>query len=357
MTGYRIREILFGNWRNKGVALFFAVTIWLVAYQSETQRDTLRVHVATTAREKEQVIIHLEAIDEQGRTVAFDGNVSLSVIGPRKQIENLRGDGTPNEVPFEIDAGPEPQSGPRTVELTGDIFPFIPKAVEVTSISPSAILVTFERAVEMNVEVEAIFPWRPEGMEVASTKIDPPKVKLRGPKSVLEEIKVIAEVWLSSGEHFEETVPLIKRYPDGLKDLVERTVSFVDSPQVKLTALLRYENESFDADNVRLRFLVPATEFPLRIQFDEELIKVKFQGPVSEINRLKERVRDPQFYLGVPVPLPKDAKGEKIVPFTEDDLCLYGFSDQVRILQHSRRQEEGKVGWSYTVIPISKPSK
>ena len=30
-----LRAVFFGNWRNKGVALFFAVIIWYVAYQSE----------------------------------------------------------------------------------------------------------------------------------------------------------------------------------------------------------------------------------------------------------------------------------------------------------------------------------
>ena len=91
-----------------------------------------------------------------------------------------------------------------------------------------------------------------------------------------------------------------------------------------------------------MRFLVPAARFPFRIQFDEESIKVRFQGPVQEIRRLRERVKDPDFSLAVAVP-PPGAEGEQTIPFAEDNLLLYGFR-RVQILQHPLRQAQGGVG-------------
>ena len=133
---------------------------------------------------------------------------------------------------------------------------------------------------------------------------------------------------------------------------MERTVRFAGPSQVRFSVRLRYKSEAFDAEGVRVRFLVPAAKFPFRIQFDEESIKVRFQGPVQEIRRLKERVKDPDFSLAVAVP-PLGAEGEQTIPFTEDNLLLYGFSERVQILQHPHRQAQGKGAWAYGLYPTA----
>jgi hypothetical protein len=46
------------------------------------------------------------------------------------------------------------------------------------------------------------------------------------------------------------------------------------------------------------------------------------------------------FALAVAVP-PPGPEGEQTIPFTEDSLLLYGFSERVQILQHPLRQAQG----------------
>src|SRR2546426_1552021 len=108
MGGFRIRKLIFGNWRNKGVALFFAATIWFVAYQSETQSDAIPVRVVLIPRPEGKVIIRQECQDAQGQLIPFNRSVVLSVTGPRKQIEKLRGDGSIRDVRFPVEAGADP---------------------------------------------------------------------------------------------------------------------------------------------------------------------------------------------------------------------------------------------------------
>jgi len=348
MLGYRIREILFGNWRNKGVALFFAVIIWMVAYQAEQQSGTIQLRLVPIASNPEEVIIGQEVIGSKGTQASFDGTVTLSVNGSRKQIENLSGGGRLRDVPYEVEADDPQQLGPKNCTLKDEDFSeVIPQGVEITSISPPSIVLTFDRAEVKEFKVEAHLTPYPAGMIITDTEITPPTVRLRGPATVLGHVGVQAEAWLGSETSFVGMVPLVLRYPETLEEKVQRTVTFMDHYQVQLRVNLQPENDSFE-DSVRLRFLVPAAEFPMQIQFPEEMIQVKFQGPVGEIQRLKNEVKDPKFFLAVPVRLPLPDKGQDLTS-SETDLLLYGYSKRVQILQHSARK--AKVSWAYTVVP------
>ncbi len=357
MMGYRVRELLLGNWRNKGVALFFAVIIWFLAYKSETQSETIAVKVIPVARSEGQVIIRQERLDALGKAIPFDGTVLLTLSGPRRLIDKFRGEASPREVRLPVEAGPDPSAERKGFLLTGPSFSFIPPGVQVASIVPESIQITFDVSEEGEFSVEPVYLKLPEGMEVETPKIEPAKVILRGPRSLLRGIRVIAEAWLGAADRFEDTLPLAVRFPETFdRGLVERTVRFAGPSQVRFSARLRYKSDSFDAEGVRVRFLVPAARFPFRIQFDEESIKVRFQGPVQEVRRLRERVKDPDFVLAVAVP-PPGAEAEQTIPFTEDSLLLYGFSERVRILQHPLRQAQNKGAWAYSLIPTPAAQK
>lgn len=355
MFWFKVKEILFGNWRNKGVALFFAVIIWLVAYQSETQRGPIRARLLLVPRTAGQIIIRQESIDGQGRQAPFDGYVDLSLSGPRRQVEKLRAEGL-REVRLPVDAGADPQSESKRLGLGAEAFPFVPSSVKITSISPESISITFDALEEREFPVEPVYQSLPEGMEPETPRLDPAVAKLQGPRSILQKIRITVEPTIGAVERFEENVPLSKRFPDTVdKSLVEQHVRFVGPTQVKLAVRLRTKRDFFDAEGVRVRFLVPAVQSPFRIQFDEESVKVRFQGPVPEIRRLREKVRDPDFALGVRIPAPL-VEGERTITFTEDSLLLYGFSDRIEILQHPERQAQGKGAWTYNLIPMAAAS-
>jgi hypothetical protein len=359
MAGFRIREALLGNWRNKGVALFFAVTIWAIAYQAETQNDAIPVRLIPVPRQEGLVIIRQEWVDLQGKLIPFDGNIVLTVSGPRRQIEKLRGDGTGRDVRFPVEVGTEFGTEGKRVGLTPGAFPFIPPAVKITGISPDSILIAFDVAAEREFKVEPVYQRMPEGMEPEPARIEPPTVKLHGPKSLLDGMRAVVEPWLGAGERFEENLPVIRRFPESFDaNLVERTVRFVGPSRVKVAVRLRYKSESLDAEGVRVRFLVPPWKVPFRIQLAEETVRVRFQGPVGEIRRLRERVKEPDFVLAVrvdPTRLLSEGGGgerERTGTFSEDDLLLYGFSDRIQILQHPQRQAQGKGLWTYAIIPV-----
>jgi hypothetical protein len=352
----RLREYVFGNWRNQGVALFFAVTIWYVAYKSETQSEAIPVRLVLIARPEGQVIIRQECFDSKQEPVPFDRTVVLSVTGPRKQIEKLRGEGNVRDVRFPVDAGVDPESRRKKVELTGAAFAAIAPGVKITTITPEAIFLTFDTAEEREFPVEPIYQLLPEGMETEPPKIEPSAVPLYGPRSLLKEVKVTAEPRLGWDERFDDTVALNLRYPDTLdKALVEKEIHFVGPTRVRLSVRLRYKNDFLDADAVRVRFLIPAARFPFQVQFPDDGIAVRFQGPLQEIRRLRERVKSPDFALAVTVPSPGVA-AEQTIPFTEDGLLLYGASDRVQIRQHPLRQAQGKGAWTYSLVPVPVPS-
>ena len=53
----RIKNFFLANWRTKAAALFFSVSIWFVAYQSEAQRSTLKYRVRFESSEPGKMAI------------------------------------------------------------------------------------------------------------------------------------------------------------------------------------------------------------------------------------------------------------------------------------------------------------
>ena len=359
MTWFRIRKILFGNWRNKGVALLFAVTIWVVAYQAETQSGTIPVRLECFLPTEKWVIVRQERIDPRGILVPFDRTVVLTLSGPRKEIERLRADGTPREVRYPLEIGKDPDPGRKRVELSSSAFPFMPPGVKIVSVDPAAVHLTLDAADEREFTVEPIYQGLPEGMEATSVAIEPARVMLFGPKGILDQVRVTAEALLRFGEvekRIENIVPLTLRYPETVeKALVESKVRFLGPSEVKVGLQLRFKSDFFEVDRIPVQFLIPGANFPFRIRFDDETLAVRFQGPVLEIGRLKERVKSPDFVLAVRVP-PPAGEAEQTITFTEDRLLLHGASERVQILQHSERLAQGKGAWSYSLIPMAPAS-
>ena len=352
MLWHHVRELCFGNWRNKGVALFFAITIWVVAFQAEMQSDTVNLRIQITPASDKHLVIREETLDERGELSPFDGKVAATVTGPRRQIEKLKSDEALLDVTIPL--SPEPGSLQRRLTIDAALLGFDLPGLTVLSLAPSGLQVMFDDIAEREVAVEPVYQGLPAGMEAEPPKLEPSQVKLRGPARFLAPIKVTAVVWMRMTDpesDLEEIVPLTLRFPDTMdKKLVESRVQILGASQVRIRVRVRYQSDSFSTEGVRVRFLIPSEKFPYRVQFAEGTIAVKFQGPVHEVRRLRDRVRSPNFSLGVPV-IPLDSEGEQIIPFTEDSLLLYGFSDRVQILQHPERQAQGKGAWTYSLLP------
>ncbi len=357
MLAHRLRQLTFGNWRNKGVALFFAVTIWFVAFRTEMQSDVAGATLALIPKEKDQVIILQEHADRLGKPVLFDRQVQLEVSGPRRQIEKLKNLTTPRGVQLPVEVGTQKARRRQVVVLPKEAFTFLPPGVALNKVTPDQITLTVDAVEEKEFPVEMIFQRIPEGMEADAPKADPATVKLHGPGSVLSEIRVVAEAWVSGVmDRHEETVALQLRHPETLDRAFIDAVKFAGPARAKVSARFHYKRDAFDADQIAVRFLIPSAKFPYRVRFEEENIAVRFQGPLAEIRGLREKVRSSDFFLGVLVP-PQAGEAELTASFTEDGLLLYGFSERVQILQHPSRQAQGKGAWTYHLIPIAAPAR
>ncbi|MBI4604283.1 MAG: hypothetical protein HY721_20175 [Planctomycetes bacterium] len=354
-----LHELILGNWRNKGVALFFAVTIWYAAYQSEKQSfsDTFRVDVRPAARGQNMVITGVQTLDSRtGDRVEFDGRARMSFSGPRKQIDKLRDE---KPVGFLLQVPREKE----VVVLRQEDFGFPKEGVEIVQFSPESLRVNQEEAVTQTVKnlVERLQVSNvKDGFEVASKDVSPASVQVTGPKSVVDRIVVSLHVPMDrERERFDGKVDVTLACPDEASaDLVKRTV-MVKPTEVRVVVALQASTDVLPVDAVKLTFRVPPLKAPVKLVLDDivgDTIPVEFHGRKDEIGRLRDRLRDqPGFSLGVRVPSFDWEQGGQFT-FTEDALELHGFPG-VQIRQHESRRKDKKTAWSYTVVPVKEAER
>ena len=202
--------------------------------------------VIPAARSEGQVIISEERLDALGKSIPWHGAPHhLRPAPPDRQVPR-RGQPAGDAAP----CGRRPGSAGGEEEHPHRlVLPVHPPGVEVASIVPESLIITFDGAEEGEFAVEPVYQKLPEGMEVETPKIKPAKVTLRGPRSLLKGMRVIAEAWLGAADRFEDTLPLAIRFPETFdRSLVERTVRFAGPSQVRFSVRLRYKSDSLDAE-------------------------------------------------------------------------------------------------------------
>ncbi len=91
-----LKNLLTENWRSKLIALFFAISIWFVAYQSEVKRATLKYRVRFKPREPGKTAI--VGLRRPGQPLSFfppsgEWEEEITIEGPREQVDQIRGAG------------------------------------------------------------------------------------------------------------------------------------------------------------------------------------------------------------------------------------------------------------------------
>ena len=346
-----IRGLLFSNWRNKGVALFFAATIWFVAYQSELGTTDRQIGVKLVPRQLESVIVRVEEGQAERDRKRFSGLVRLKISGSRKQIETARPMLEPAIV-VEVDAPVGASGEPTPYEF--DVKDMkLPRRfpVEILNFEPKAVSITFDERVEGDFEVDAA-PANREGWETSST-VDPEVVRVSGPKSILDEIFLVASPRTTiTSAGFNGRVPIQIRHEDLEPAELREMVTFLDASSVDLSITMKPRTSELPT-RVKLKFLVPPLGHAYKIQIEDDAdgtIPVRFVGPEREIHRLQERIEeDPNFFVAVEVP-EFDPSRERPFTFTEEKLLLPGFSDAIEKRPHESRAAKGP--WQCTIIPV-----
>jgi len=361
-----LREFFFGNWRNKAVALFFAVTIWVFAYQSERQvyRTTRDVQVVPASAQyvitKCTYVAKSPVYPEgpEGTPQPFDEKVKVTYAGPRKQIEKLRDVAFPKLI---LSLPPDKE----VFEFRQEDFGFPRESVEIAEFIPESLSIRQEpkgTATVTNLAEKIAVLNVPEGYEVASKEVIPRSqtVVITGPRSLVERLTISLNVSMDfADERFDGKVGVTPIYPDEAAAEVGGRGLHITPSQVQVTVALRARTEVLPVDAVRITFRLPLLRVPVKIVLDDavgDTIPVEFYGRKDEILRLKDRLREqPGFSLGVRVPQFDREQGGQFT-FTEDSLELYGFPG-VQIRQHESRRKEKKTAWSYTIIPVKEESK
>ena len=325
------RDIVFTNWRNKGVALFFAVTIWGVAYQSEFSEETVSIRVALVPKQEAQIILRKTAARvEDGQFRPFDGDIKILVNGTRKQVEAFK-DSVHERFKIEVDATADTSEKPsKYVFSRQDFRPETFSLIQIERFNPPFVLMEFDAREQRELPV---------------------KIHYELPSSGLGE-ELAKE--LGRGQNklsFDGVVPL-KLVPqetdDGLQ--VSKLVT-IDGPSrdAKLAVRLRAKQAEFPSERIPIRFATPP-DFRYTVLFDDREIPVTFRGPEREIKRLQVDVGKPDFFLTFKLPVESLTGEEEGLTFAEDDLLLHGgYSGDVQILQHPTRHREGL--WSYQLVP------
>ena len=376
-----LRRLLFSNWRNKFISLFFAVSIWTVAYQSEKRETEGTVRVGFRPLDLTKMsVLALEVLQADGSYRPWSGELTLVVEGPRKQIEAVESQLRSQQV-VTVDIAPDKELH----AFQASDFAFLPRSVEVASLRPDTVRVVQERIVERvvdDLEDRILVSGYVEDRVVSKEVIRPESgvLRLRGPASLVESLPVNLQVNLNSppDNSLVEVRPtfgtgprnrgarssgnrilsnqreLIESHVEIRDEETQRWVSLEDPPVIVVRIAVETRRAEYSKDAVDLDFLLPLTRRGYRVILNDvppgsNSIPVKFTGPQSRIEALK---KEPRLSLTVRAPPNFDVENGGTYTFTEDVLLLHGYED-IKISQHASRAAEGQNSWSYEVIAYS----
>jgi len=353
------RKLLFGNWRNKGVALFFAVTIWFVVFQAEKQEWPGGSSVFLSPADPQTTIItRAEVQDPETKSWApFARKVTLSFSGPRKQIENLK-----DEMHL------VPHSARIKVARDVELYTFQPEdfgyprhGIELTKITPAAVRVSQEDAREEvvgNLEQFLSVTEMREGFELKVRRVEPNELRIRAPESIWSSVHPTIEISLGYNQRrFVGEVAVNVVYPEGVASEDQDTV-ILNPKQVKVEIELEPSWEVLAVKEVPITFRIAPPSVPVKILVDDlsgGTIPLEFHGPRDKISNLEASLRRPGFSVSVAVESGLDlAVGAPLEQtFAEDSLELLGFPG-VQMRPHKDRP---KTPWRYRIVAVKEETR
>ena len=343
-----LRGLIFGNWRNRGVALFFALIIWFVSFQTEKQTWNDEVRVTFRPQDRDSYVITETQLSQVSGTSerAFDGGVSITLEGPRKQIEEWKTRYRVQRKSFFIDVPPQTKE-----HLFQEEDFDLPEGLAVTEIVPESVYIqqdewgtrTFSNLSSQNLLVNFTRQFH----QIKTKVVDPNEVTVTGPVAILDAIEVDLSVRMGYNEEFDAEEKIGLRFTDPNISQRARQKVEIDPETVSVRVELQPSTEKLSVDAVRVTFRVPPG-LPMEIQVPEDRIPLLFEGPQDEIVRLRELLAQDASSVTVSVKVERRVTPEVPNTFTEADLDLEldGF-DGIKIRQHERT--EGP--FSFTVVP------
>ncbi|HUT35127.1 MAG TPA: YbbR-like domain-containing protein [Planctomycetota bacterium] len=269
-----------------------------VPIQCEPETVEVSLDVVTTPTEKtiERVPVRLVMVPSSVAVIKEEvREVTVRLSGPLLAVSDLDAPSLVAEVSLEGAQPPARGTEVTTVFLrrenirqlaaTGASVP-LAREIELLEVLPRAVPLTLDRVGTRTLPVEAVREGTPaEDWEVSQVTVVPEKVAVRGPESILKELKAV------------ETAPVVVT---GLRERLRRTVRLVESVDVGAFRGVRIEPSQPFVDvviavterrvekvlnNLPLHVLVrPEVAHNIRIEMDRRTVgPVTFVGPQSRM--------------------------------------------------------------------------
>lgn len=173
-----IRKVFLEDWGLKLTALVITLGLWFGVTGLSTPTDKrFTVALAPSISNNAEI------------TNALPPEVDIVLSGDKRKLEQLN----KNDLTATLDLNDVPP-GDRVVSLTPDnVYVNLPPGIKLAEIQPGRIAVNLEAVEEKELEVLAETKGTPAaGFEVYTSQVSPPKVKVRGPASVIRALESVA---------------------------------------------------------------------------------------------------------------------------------------------------------------------
>ncbi|MGE3163454.1 MAG: hypothetical protein AB7O52_00960 [Planctomycetota bacterium] len=274
-----LREMLFGNWKNKGVALFLALVVWAYAFGATQEEQSFSTEVELRVKEAAFAVKEVRAL--RGTAVTgLDVNdprftVAIKLKGPRKLLRTF----VEATIRGYVEVGSESQEYDLVQDLA---INDLPQGVSIESVDPPRLKVLLE-PIRMEVkEIQAQSRGVPDPSFRSKPRFDfsPSKLTLVGPESALAGARVVCEVLDVAGmtEPLERSV---KVFVDG-----SDRVQIKDGERQSVTVRITLEDATeIRSIRVSVQFGMPPLDRQVAIEAASEVV-IRFQGTKAALDQL-----------------------------------------------------------------------
>lgn len=173
-----VQKIFLEDWGLKLTALVITFALWFGVTGLSTPTDKrFTVPLAPSISNNAEI------------TNALPPEVDIVLSGDKRKLDQLN----KNDLTATLDLT-DVAPGDRVVSLTPDnVYVNLPPGIKLTEIQPGRIAVNLEAVEEKELEVRAETTGAPAaGFEIYTTFVSPPRVKVRGPASVIQALDSVA---------------------------------------------------------------------------------------------------------------------------------------------------------------------
>lgn len=183
-----VRKIFFEDWLTKLVALAVTLALWLGVTGLSTPTTTRMSGIPLSLRISSDTEVTNSPISE----------IDVIISGDNRRISQI----SKSELAASVDLT-SVLPGDRVVELTPENVQLqLPLGVRLDEITPSRMAVRLEAVEEKSLPVQVQTSGKlPDGFEVYSQTVNPARVRVRGPQSVMKTLTEIATEKIDLADH------------------------------------------------------------------------------------------------------------------------------------------------------------